>query len=169
MKKIGIILLVALIAIQFFRPPVNKGSQDQPDDISKIYPMPSDVQNTLQVACYNCHSNNTDYPWYYNIQPVAWFMSSHINEGKHHLNFNEFKSYDVFEQASKLKHISSAVTKGWMPIDSYKWMHSEARLSEQQSKAVADWATGLRDKILADMSPEQKAKMKEKEQEQHHD
>src|ERR1051325_5848024 len=93
MKKILLILIVILILIQFIRPAKNIHAQPQPADISTIYTVPADVDTILVKACNDCHSNNTRYPWYNHIQPVAWWMKNHVDEGKEHLNFNEFASY----------------------------------------------------------------------------
>ena len=81
------ILLLAFIIIQFFRPAKNRSDVISANDITKKYAVPADVLNILQTSCYDCHSNNTKYPWYSYIQPVAWWLDSHIKNGKRGLNF----------------------------------------------------------------------------------
>src|SRR4028118_485047 len=81
-KKILIAVLVILIVIQFIRPTRNTSSAVLPSDISNVLALPADVQPILKRACYDCHSNNTSYPWYMNIQPVAWYLAHHVDEGK---------------------------------------------------------------------------------------
>ena len=99
--------MIALIAIQFFRPA--KNINNKPDgienDISKVMPVPDNIQTILKTSCYDCHSNNTIYPWYASIQPVAWWMNNHIEEGKKEINFNEFASYSLRRQYKKLGEI----------------------------------------------------------------
>src|ERR1019366_10052140 len=94
LKYAGIIVLFALIAIQFFHPQKNL-SNDLTNDISKKFAGPDSVQQILKTSCYDCHSNHTEYPWYSKIQPVGWWLTDHINEAKRGLNFNEFSRYRV--------------------------------------------------------------------------
>src|SRR6266513_1873362 len=101
-KKILIIILVILVVIQFIRPARNISTTESPNDITKHYEVPDSLKNILAVACNDCHTNNTRYPWYSNIQPVGWWLQWHVNEGKHHLNFSEFASYNPKKQYKKL-------------------------------------------------------------------
>ena len=102
--------------------------------------MPLAVQGLLQRACYDCHSNNTKYPWYAEVQPVRWWLDSHIKDGKRHLNFSEFGSYTAKRANHKMKQTAEQVESGEMPLPSYTWMHPEARLTPQEIKLLADWA-----------------------------
>jgi hypothetical protein len=147
-KRIGIALIIVLIAIQFIHPERNL-SGDTANDISKKYTVPDTVQAILKTSCYDCHSNHTDYPWYYNIQPVAWWLAHHVNEGKEDLNFNEFTSYRIGRQYRKLDKISKEVNEGEMPLESYTLIHRYAVLSDAQRKLVSDWATSVHDSIKA--------------------
>src|SRR6187402_914348 len=118
-KKILIGILGALVIIQFIRPTKNESETViTANDISKVYAMSESVQQILVNKCYDCHSNSTQYVWYYNIQPVAWWMAHHIDEGKDELNFSEFKTYPEKKAIHKLEELSEAVNEGWMPIDS---------------------------------------------------
>ena len=89
-KPIAWVLLAALVVIQFFKPERNLSSIKGPaaNDISKLYPVPQEVASILKTSCYDCHSNNTHYPWYSNFQPVAWWLDDHIKEGKKEINFS---------------------------------------------------------------------------------
>jgi hypothetical protein len=145
-KNIGIGLLVIFVAIQFFRPARNQ-SGDTSQDISKKYPVPDSVQAILRASCYDCHSNHTEYPWYDNIQPVAWWLDHHINEGKRELNFNTFLSSRIGRQYHKLEKIAKLVNEGEMPISSYTLIHRYAKLDDAQRKLIADWADSLHDSI----------------------
>jgi hypothetical protein len=143
------VLLLAFIVIQFFRPAKNRAEGISSNDITKLYAVPADVQGILKTSCYDCHSNNTNYPWYNNIQPVAWWMESHINDGKKDLNFSEFTSYRIGKQYRKLEQINDLVKKDEMPIGSYTLIHKNAILSQQQKLSIASWVTTLRDSIKA--------------------
>ncbi|MBP6022693.1 heme-binding domain-containing protein [Ferruginibacter sp.] len=148
-KRFLLLLLLVFIVIQFFRPAKNKSEGISANDITKLYAVPQDVQNILKTSCYDCHSNNTAYPWYNNIQPVAWWLKDHVDEGKRGLNFSEFASYRIGKQYRKLEEINGEINDGKMPLASYTLIHGDAKLNEQQKSAVANWVTALRDSIKA--------------------
>ena len=142
-KKILIGLLIVLIVIQFIKPSKNQSTNISENDISKVYSLPPNVHEVLVKKCYDCHSNNTTYPWYYNIQPVAWWMNNHIVDGKRHLDFSEFKTYSAKKANHKLEELSDAVTNAWMPLDSYLWIHKEAKLTTEEAVAINGWISSL--------------------------
>ncbi len=145
-KKIVYALLALLIVIQLFRPSKNIASKEQVQSINKAYTVPQNVAGILNKACYDCHSNTTVYPWYTNIQPIAWWMDDHINEGKRKLNFSEFAAYSLKKQDHKLEEFTEQIVDE-MPLTSYKLAHSEARLTVDEKKALTDWANALRKEI----------------------
>ena len=148
-KKVLIGLLVFLIIIQFFHPQKNISTAAIPNDIALHFAVLSNVQDVLKKSCYDCHSNNTMYPWYNNIQPVAWWLQNHINGGKHELNLNEFGSYTPKKQYHKLKSIIDSQNDGWMPLDSYLWIHKDAILNKEQKENLIKWADSLSRAIKA--------------------
>lgn len=147
LKKVLIALLIVVIAIQFIQPARNSNRQVMASGITKQYNVPANVEGLLRTACYDCHSNNTRYPWYTSIQPMGWLLADHIKEGKAELNFDEFGSYSKRRQLSKLKSIAGSVKDGSMPIASYTWMHRDAKLSAENRALIIDWATGTRDSL----------------------
>lgn len=149
LKRTLLVLLFAFIIIQFFRPAKNKAEGISKNDISTVYPLPENVQSILKTSCYDCHSNNTVYPWYAEVQPVAWWLDSHIQDGKKDLNFSEFASYRIRRQYKKLEEINELVKKNEMPLDSYLWIHKDAILSDQQKLVLASWVQSVRDTIKA--------------------
>lgn len=149
LKRTFQVLLLAFIVIQFFRPAKNKAEGTSNNDITKIYPVPGDVQTILKTSCYDCHSNNTVYPWYAEVQPVAWWLDGHIKDGKKDLNFSEFASYRIRRQYKKLEEINDLVKKDAMPLNSYLWIHKDAILNEEQKLTLAQWVTAIRDTIKA--------------------
>jgi hypothetical protein len=146
-KKIIISLVAIFIIIQFFKPQKNISAQAQPSAIEQHYGVPENVRSILKPACYDCHSNNTEYPWYNNIQPVAWWLASHIKDGKKHLNFDEFDLYSPDKKKKKLSHIKETIEKGDMPLSSYTLIHTDARLSEEQKNIILNWVQTLQAKI----------------------
>jgi len=150
-KPIALVLLAALIIIQFFKPERNLSSSETiaANDISKLYPVPQEVASILKTSCYDCHSNNTHYPWYSNFQPVAWWLADHVKEGKGDLNFSEFASYRIGKQYRKLEKMNSEVKEGEMPLESYTFIHGDAKLNPAQKEKLMSWASEIRDSIKA--------------------
>ena len=147
MKKTSLVLLIVFIAIQFIQPPRNINAQVMPADIKKYFSVPARVEGILKTSCYDCHSNNTNYRWYANIQPVGWILANHINDGKADLNFDEFGNYSKRMWLSKLKAIGSSVKDGTMPLSSYTLLHQEAKLSKENKALIIEWATNTRDSL----------------------
>ena len=146
-KKILLAILVVLIIIQFIQPAHKKSEQLLATDITKICTVPDSVLNVLKTACYNCHSNNTNYPWYAYVQPIGWMLNYHIQKGKADLNFSEFGSYSVRKQKNKLRSIVNSIHDDEMPLSSYKLMHKSARLSNGGKALIIDWATKTKDNL----------------------
>ena len=147
LNKILISIGTLIIGIQFFRPALNKSNQVTDTDISKIVTTSDTVQALLKNACYDCHSNNTNYPWYSNIQPVSWLMAKHIRQGKEELNFSEFGSYSPRRQLSKLNGIANSIRDDIMPLSSYKLMHKNAALSTYEEELLIKWVHQARDSL----------------------
>ena len=144
-KKVLILLLIVFVGIQFVPTNRNQSTEILDTDFSKTFEVPQDVQQLLETSCYDCHSNNTNYPWYNKIQPVSWFLEHHIEEGKEELNFSDFGSYSGRKQKSKLKSVISQIEDDKMPMPSYTFMHADAKLSEADKKLLINWVTNLRD------------------------
>ncbi|GAB3504609.1 heme-binding domain-containing protein [Emticicia fontis] len=149
-KKILLGLGVILILIQFIRPEKNE-SNEKTHDISTKYAVPTNVNHLLAVACNDCHSNKTTYPWYSQIQPVAWWMNHHIEEGKGELNFSTFTSRPIAVQNHKFEEIIDEVDEKGMPLESYTALgfHKEANLSDEERKVIIDWAKAQMDTLKA--------------------
>jgi mono/diheme cytochrome c family protein len=142
-KKIGWLLLIALIVIQFFRPAKNVNATPSATSIASVYPMPDDVKQLMNTACNDCHTNNTNYPWYANIQPVNWWLNDHIQEGKKELNFDEFANYRPRRQYHKMEEVIEQVKEGEMPLNSYTWIHKNAILTQPQKEQLTAWAQSV--------------------------
>lgn len=144
-RKILLSIAIVLVAIQFIRPSRNNGDIDGANFISKKYTVPENVRAILKQSCFDCHSNKTNYPWYANIQPVGWWLQySHINDGKRHLNFSEYASYSEKKAKRKFEEIADEVREGEMPLGTYTFLHHHATLSQEQAKAIIDWAESLK-------------------------
>lgn len=150
----GIIIILLIIQIPVFNPEKNYTEADAVNAITTKYEVPMDVQMHLYNACYNCHSNYTEYPWYYNIQPISWWMDHHIDEAKAHLNFSEFASYSPQEAAHAFHEIQEVMEHQVMPLEYYTKMHEKAQLTDEEYKAVAEWAGKMSEKLLSKTSLE---------------
>lgn len=148
-KRAVLILFVLLVLIQFIRPARNLSAATSPNDITQIYRVPEPVKVLLSKACNDCHSNNTHYPWYTNVQPVGLWLQHHVNEGKHELNFSEFGAYPAKRQYHKLEEVVKQVKHDEMPLSSYLWVHSDAKLSDADKQLLINWANELRKVIAA--------------------
>jgi hypothetical protein len=148
-KKILLVILIIFVGIQFIRPARNESAGMTANDISQHYHVPAPVQEILKRACNDCHTNNTNYPWYTNIQPVGWWMQHHVDEGKHSLNFSEFGTYKPKDQDHAMEEVIEVIEKNEMPLNSYLWIHRDAKLSEADKKALMDWAKQLKAEIAA--------------------
>ena len=104
-KKIVLALVVLLAIAQVVRPTKNN-SGDTQKDISTLYPMPDDVKVIVNKACADCHSNNTSYPFYANIQPIAYWLEDHVKDGKKHLNFDEYTQRSLRYQYHKMEEVN---------------------------------------------------------------
>lgn len=147
-KKIMLALLVILLVMQAFRPTKNLSANTE-NDISVSYTVPTEVKTILAKACNDCHSNKTEYPWYANIQPAAFWLNDHVVDGKRHLNFNEFNKYRIAKQYKKLEECIDEVKDGEMPLESYTIIHKNAILTEAEKTTLTNWCLTVRDSIKA--------------------
>ena len=147
-KKILILGFTIFLLIQFYQPARNLDhGQVLPTHFTKIYAVPSDVKTILRTSCYDCHSNNTEYPWYSYIQPVRMFLDSHIKEGNENLNFSEFGNYSERKQGNKLEEIVKQIKGEEMPLASYTMIHKNAILTQKNKKVLINWIEQTRDSI----------------------
>ena len=139
--KIGVIVVVAaFVVLQFFRidkanPPIVPA-----ETLEAAVSVPPDIALVLGRSCADCHSNTTIYPWYANVQPFAWFLKGHIDDGKRRLNFSIFNTYDKSKKLKKLEEMCDQVKDGEMPLPSYLWIHRDAVMNEGEIKAICTWS-----------------------------
>jgi hypothetical protein len=144
---------LVFIGMQFDRP-VKNDSNDQAKHFTTMFPIPDSVQAILTVACYDCHSNSTRYPWYAEIQPVGKWMDEHIRNGKKELNFSLFASYRPRRQFHKMEEVEEMVGENSMPIPDYLKMHEDARLTDVQKQTLITWARTTRDSMKKYFHPD---------------
>lgn len=153
-KKVVWVVLVVFIIAQFFKPEKNIDKSITINEFLEDTNPPEQVQAILKTSCYDCHSNNTQYPWYSQITPVNFWMAEHIDNGKKHLNLSKWNSYSVKKKDHKIEELIEVVEDKSMPLESYTWVHAEAKLSEAEIESVKEWAQNLRIKYSLMAKPE---------------
>ncbi len=146
-KIIAWLFLFAFVAIQFFPTERNQNSVVPNTDFLLVNNPPQNISVILQESCYDCHSNNTGYPWYNKIQPAAWFLEDHVKHGKGELNFNTWDELSDRRKRSKLKAIINQVNNGEMPLYSYTLIHRNAILSDSDKSTLENYMYSLIDTI----------------------
>ena len=138
-KRILIGFVLTIIVIQFIQPARNSTGQVVPQSFIDTF-LPNDtVLNLLSNSCFDCHSNNTKYPWYTNVQPIGWMMAKHINDGKAELNFDELAALSNRRRNSKFKSISEQIEQEKMPLKSFLLMHKNAKLSKADKNILINF------------------------------
>ena len=133
MKKILIVLVVILIGIQFI--PVERTNPPVSWDINP----PANISEILRTSCYDCHSNETIWPWYSKIAPVSFLVAGDVNEGRKHLNFSEWGKYEADKREKILEEIVEEIEKEAMPLTSYTFTHPNAKLDDHRIKLIKEW------------------------------
>jgi len=132
-KKILIALAIIFVGIQFI--PVDRSNPPVTQEINT----PEKVSIILETSCYDCHSNETNWPWYAYVAPVSFFVAGDVNTARKHLNFSEWDKYDEKRKSKKLDGIVELVEKGVMPLSSYTFLHTDAKLNPKKVKIIKDW------------------------------
>ena len=130
------LVMVVLILIQFV--PVDRSNPPVTGEVAA----PNPVMEVLRNSCYDCHSNETRWPWYSRVAPVSWRISEHVQKGRGALNFSEWQSLLPEDQGEAREEIWEKVERGVMPLSDYLRMHPEAVLTESQKDALRRWAEG---------------------------
>lgn len=146
-KKLIAFVAIVFIGIQFIRPEKNRSARPQPDDIFSQQPAPEAVRVAIEHACYDCHSNNTRYPWYAEVQPLSWWLARHVEQGKEHLNFSEFGRYTPKRAARKLEQAIESIDDGSMPLTSYRLIHRDARFTAEEKKQILAWLDAIQERV----------------------
>jgi hypothetical protein len=133
MKKLVVLLIVALIGIQFI--PVERTNPPVLYDIDA----PANVKTILKKACYDCHSNETEWAWYTQIAPLSFLTVKDVNEGRENLNFSEWGKFAMKSDQVK-DEIWEEVREEQMPPWMYRVVHSDAKLSQEEKDALRNWA-----------------------------
>lgn len=139
-KLAGIGLAAVLLVIQFFQPEKNIKPVDPAEDLLMQTSPPEHLADLIKSSCYDCHSNQTVYPWYSKIAPVSWYLQKHITKGKEELNVSEYGSLDKADKIKVLVDFCEVVEAGTMPLVSFTLIHKAAKLSQEDKEAICIWS-----------------------------
>ena len=137
-----------MIGLQFFRGKAPEVRSDNPNDLLLNNDVPAAVEGIMRSACYDCHSMETNYPWYSYITPFSWLIIDHIVEGRDELNFSEWNTFEKRRKIRKLKEIGEEIEEGEMPMESYVYLHGDARLTEDQRALLINWADEFATEVM---------------------
>jgi hypothetical protein len=148
-QKILFGIIILFILMQFL-PVVGKPevTDNNPNDLLKVTTVPENIKGILKTSCYDCHSNETKYPWYSNIAPASWFLFDHIEEGREHLNFSDWGTFSKKKKLHKLDELTEMIEEDEMPLASYTLIHRDANLDAQQKEAVISWAEKMMAEVI---------------------
>ena len=133
--KIALILMaVILIAIQFI--PVNKTNPPVTTELNA----PVEIMSVFKKSCYDCHSNETEWPWYSFVAPVSWIVSGDVKDGRLHLNFSQWGKFSRKDIVKMKEEIWEEIERGKMPLGKYIFMHPEAELDQKETDLIKEWA-----------------------------
>lgn len=138
-KKVVFWSLVFFALIQFF--PTNKVNKPINKSINfiDVKKSPPKVAELLKNACYDCHSDETVYPKYAYIAPFSWSVKSHVNEGREHLNFSVWKTYNNDLKENMLKKSIQTLQNRTMPLPAYIIYHEKSNLSETERNLLINY------------------------------
>ena len=149
LTRISLGLLVVAAALQLFRPERTNPLVNPSRTVQAGATVPPDVDAILRRSCYDCHSNQTRWPWYSAVAPMAFGVVEHVTEGRAELNFSEWGAYPAKKRAGLLEKMCEEVREGKMPLKQYLWLHRDATLSEADWKSVCDWSADEADRLAA--------------------
>jgi hypothetical protein len=147
-----VVIACGFVTLQLYRPARTNPVSDPSLSVESRLQVSPQVASVLNRSCIDCHSNKTRWPWYTNVSPVSWFIVDHVNDGRRHVNFSEWGSYDQNKQTKRLQEICEQVEDGLMPLSSYTPLHPGSELSAEDKKLVCDWAEAERSRISAQQS-----------------
>ena len=147
-KIIVITLALLFIAIQFIPSGIPENKPEIKNSIVNSNMATVPVLDQLRKSCFDCHSNQVQFPWYSKLAPSSWLLAAHIRNGKSHLNFSEWENYSNREKIGLLEEIKDEVGSGKMPLKSYLLIHKDAKLNSEEISALLAWADNATAQIL---------------------
>jgi hypothetical protein len=141
------IVLIALV-IQLVPSELPSTEINNPGDLIESGIVSIEVAGLLRTSCYDCHSNETKFPWYSYVAPFSWLIAKDVKDARKELNFSVWHDYDMVEKLKKLDDISIEVKEGEMPMPIYTAIHTSAKLSDAQRQLIVQWAEDAMDSVV---------------------
>jgi len=150
-RWVFIIVVVGFVAAQFVRSERTNPPFSPTQTIENVVNVPLDVHVTLTRACGDCHSNQTEWPWYAHVAPTSWFVVGHVNDGRRHINFSTWvrPGKEPKDSIDRLKAICDEVRSGGMPLTSYELLHWHSWLSADDVKRICEWSESEQKRLSA--------------------
>jgi len=142
-------LLAVLVALQFIRPAKTNPTSEPALALQAHATVPAEVNAAFERACRDCHSNQTDWPWYSNVAPASWLVADDVRIGRQQLNLSEWGKYNARQAENKLDEICGVVQAGSMPPKAYLVTHPQAKLSAAEITAICTWTAAEQNRLTA--------------------
>ncbi len=149
LKWTVIVIFVIFAGMQFIRPEYSNPPVNEQETLQATTQVPDNVEQIFVRSCNDCHTNSSIYPWYSNVAPLSWQIVDHIKDGRQHLNFSVWNTYDLSKKRKKLNEICGEMTDGAMPHNQYLWLHAEAKISAEDIETVCNWTKQEREKLTS--------------------
>jgi hypothetical protein len=147
LKWVVIAVALVFVGAQFVPTGMSNPPFDQSRTLEAHLHVTPEVETILARSCNDCHTQQTRYPWYSRVAPFSWLLANHIREGRDHLNFSNWAGYDAEEQDLNLQNICRLTKRGAMPVNSYLYIHRDAKLSDADVQTLCNWTNAERDKL----------------------
>jgi len=147
LRIVAIAFAVIILGLQFVRPDQTNPPTVEAETLEASSTVPENIAAILKRSCSDCHTNSTNYPWYAQITPANWFLDDHVQQGRSQLNFSVWATYTPQQKAKKLDEVCEQIEAKDMPLPSYLWLHRDAVLTADDSKALCDWAMAEKAKL----------------------
>ncbi|MBI4418371.1 MAG: heme-binding domain-containing protein [Ignavibacteriales bacterium] len=148
LNRTGIALLVVFAGVQLYSPERTNPPTDPANTLFAAVPVPQEVRTIFERSCFDCHSNETRWPWYSTFAPARWIVVGDVEEGREHLNFSEFRKYKALRAVAKADMICEQLLNGNMPLPNYLTLHPGARVSREERDLICDWVESVRDTLF---------------------
>ncbi len=147
-KYLAIACLATIVIIQFVPVELPENNSDSSIGISHTENAPDEIKLILSKSCYDCHSNQTIYPWYSKVAPVSWLVARDIRLGRDEVNFSEWGELSKRKKIKILSEIAEKVEEKTMPLRIYTFVHKDAILTQHEIETLSNWTKSLTDNIL---------------------
>jgi hypothetical protein len=139
LKIVLVVLLLGFISIQFFGIEKSNPEFDSQLDFLTIENPPENIEKIFRNACYDCHSNETQWPWYANVAPMSWMIEDHVEEGRDYINLNDWGDYELEDRHYILEEMMEEIDHEEMPLPAYRIFHRDSRITDIQKAELFEW------------------------------